>query len=213
MLSLRSISGQSFIPIPTSNLNIPLTAIDSSIPRWSSASTLTFRSTLKEASTRSKRASKTHTHHRTSLTPNPPPTIIIDPIRTSTKLARSTHTHHRISKTPKASKTSKSILNSSLHSHPHPLPVQTVDERLGTITKPSAFKNRYPKSTDSHLNWISPPETRFPITPVGTVSATKITTLETKASASTSRKRATWHPPAETLYPPITERGLPNKGW
>ncbi|KAF7877434.1 hypothetical protein EAF04_001111 [Stromatinia cepivora] len=231
LLLSGSINGQSFIPLPTSavdaiatissnatgpmtaiDLSIPswsteimatsigtssdfigpMTAIDSSIPKSSSASTSTLTDTSIEAR-------KLHTHHRTLAT-MPPPTIIIEPRARSTKLPKMTHTHHRLSKT------SKAIQHASVY--PHPLPAQTQTEMWETKTKPLETESHTSKST---FTWISPPQTRLPITPPAPISVQK-TTLETKASASTSRKRASLHPPAGTLYPPVIERELPRNG-
>ncbi|CAD6448982.1 c764659a-186a-4b8e-a44f-29cf892a527c [Sclerotinia trifoliorum] len=215
----RSISEQSFIPLPasvadavatiSSNTTSSMPAIDSSIPSWSAATMFTSTSTSSDfighvtaidssipksssASTStltdtSIEARKLHTHHRTLAT-MPPPTIIIEPHPRLTNLPKLTHTHHRLSKT------SKVIRYASVHTHP--LPVQTGAERWQTKTT---------------FMWISPPQTRFSIPPPAPISVRK-TSLETRTSASASWKRASLHPPAETLYPPVIERGLPSNG-
>ncbi|APA15848.1 hypothetical protein sscle_15g106180 [Sclerotinia sclerotiorum 1980 UF-70] len=183
-----------FISISTSSDFIgPVTAIDSSVPKTSSASTSTLTDTSIETR-------KLHTHHRTLAT-MPPPTIIIEPHPRLTSLPRMTHTHHRLSKN------SKVIQYAS--AHPHPLLVQTETQRWRTKTKPFKIASHASKST---LTWISPPQTRFPIPPPAPMSVQK-TTLEKKVSASISWKRASLHPPAETLYPPVIERGLPSNAW
>ncbi|TGO58354.1 hypothetical protein BCON_0056g00460 [Botryotinia convoluta] len=101
--------------------------------------------------------------------------------------------------------TSIKIDSRPLHTH-HP---QTLIKRLGTTTKSLTIDSHTAKSIST---WISPPQTRFTIIPVNSISGEK-TTLVTKASGSSSIRRATWHPPAETLYPPLVEREAPNKGW
>ncbi|KAJ8067825.1 hypothetical protein OCU04_003421 [Sclerotinia nivalis] len=232
LLLSRSINGQSFIPLPTSAVDAvttissntmgPMTAIDSSIPSWSTATMFTSINTSSDfigpitaiassipkssgASTSaltdtSIEARKLHTHHRT-LETMPPPTIIIEPQPRLTKLPKMTHTHHRLSKT------SKAMQYASVH--PHPLPVQAQIERWERKTKPLKTESHTSKPM---FTWISPPQTRFSISPPASISVRK-TTLETKASASASRKRASLHPPAKTLYPPVIERGLPSNGW
>ncbi|KAF7914816.1 hypothetical protein EAE99_010517 [Botrytis elliptica] len=169
----------------------PITATDSLIPK----SSIVSKSTPIKIDSR-----RLHTHHRT-LAANPPPTIFIEPIPTSTNLPKIKHTHHRLTKT------SKAIQYTSVH--PHPLPAQTLIMRLGTMTKSLTVDSHTAKPIST---WNSPPQTRVSIIPLNSVSREK-TTLVTKASGSSSIRRATWHPPAETLYPPVVERGAPDKGW
>ncbi|TGO18416.1 hypothetical protein BTUL_0010g00860 [Botrytis tulipae] len=169
----------------------PVIAIDSLIPE---SSIVTTSTSIKIDSRR------LHTHHRT-LAANPPPTIFIEPIPTSTNPPKIKHTHHRLTKT------SKAIQYTS--AHPYPLTAQTPIKRLGTMTKSLTVDLHTAKPISA---WISPPETKLSILPFNSVSREK-TTLVTKASGSSSIRRATWHPPAETLYPPVVERGEPNKGW
>ncbi|TEY73111.1 hypothetical protein BOTCAL_0083g00240 [Botryotinia calthae] len=86
-----------------------------------------------------------------------------------------------------------------------------------SIASTSTSTNIYSRRLHAHhpkpiFTWISPSQTRFSIIPVDSMLRGK-TTLVTKASRSSSMRRATWHPPAETLYPSVVERGAPNKGW
>ncbi|TGO17666.1 hypothetical protein BPAE_0412g00080 [Botrytis paeoniae] len=110
---------------------------------------------------------------------------------------------------PKSSIFSKStsinIDSRRLHTH-HP---QTLIKRLGTTTKSLTIDSH---TAEPIFTWISPPQTRFSVIPIDSESEGK-TTLVTKASGSSSIRRATWHPPAETLYPPVVERGASTKGW
>ncbi|TGO36301.1 hypothetical protein BHYA_0129g00220 [Botrytis hyacinthi] len=186
--SLPSTSASTSISIP--EFIDPITAIDSLIPKPPIVSTFT---SIKIDSRR------LHTHHRI-LAANPPPTIFIEPIPASTNPSKIKHTHHRLTKT------SKAIQCTSLHSHP--LPAQTLIKRLGTTTKSFTVDSHTAKPISA---WISSPQTRFSIIPVNSIS--EKTTLVTKASGSSSIRRSTWHPPAETLYPPVVERAAPNKGW
>lgn len=265
-----SVSGQSFKTIATASVNVPLIAIDSAIPRFPSTSSSMRKITLKGIPTTfKKKATKTHTHHRASITRHPLPTIIIDPIPTFKKPPKTTHkphlplpttifdpfpistkpskvtiSHHTPSpiiepipliegplgttptphlptkmleptllslstKLPKTIQihllTSKSLKPTQLPSiHPHPLPIQTLTDRWETKTK--SFLPTRTKSSNSIItsfSWISLPQTRFPLLPLGAEPIKTSTTLVTKASSTRSTGRATWHPPAETLWPPI----------
>ncbi|KAF7956251.1 hypothetical protein EAE96_005171 [Botrytis aclada] len=98
----RLLSTSASISTSISGLIGPVTAIDSLIPKSSIAST----STPGNMDSR-----RFHTHHRT-LAANPPPTIFIEPIPTSTNPPKIRHTHHRLRKT------SKALQYTSVHSHP-----------------------------------------------------------------------------------------------
>ncbi|KAF7893757.1 hypothetical protein EAF00_007271 [Botryotinia globosa] len=193
--------------INSSILSLPSTSSSTSISRSEfigpviAIDSLVFKTSIVTTSSSIKiDPRQLHTHHRT-LAVNPPPTIFIEPIPTSTNLPKIKHTHHRLTKTPKAIQYTST--------HPYPLPAQTLIKRLGTMTKSLTVDLHTAKPISA---WISPPETKLSILPVNSVSEEK-TTLVTKASGSSSIRRATWHPPAETLYLPVVERGAPIKGW
>ncbi|KAF7939354.1 uncharacterized protein EAE97_007434 [Botrytis byssoidea] len=188
--SLPSTSASTSISI--SEFIGPVIARDSLIPKFSIVTTST---SIKIDSRR------LHTHHR-PLAANPPPTIFIEPIPTSTNPPKIKHTHHRLTKT------SKAIQYTS--AHPYPLTAQTPIKRLEAMTMSLSVDLRTVKPISA---WISPPEAKLSILPFNKSSSEEKTTLVTKASGSSSIRRATWHPPAETLYPPVVERGAPNKAW
>ncbi|KAF5868341.1 uncharacterized protein Bfra_007539 [Botrytis fragariae] len=189
--SIRSLPNTSAsTSISTSQFIGSIAAIDLLITKSSIVSTTT---SIKIDSRR------LHTHHRT-LAANLPPTIFIESIPTSTNSPKIKHTHHRLTKT------SNVIQYTS--AHPHPLPAQILIKRLGTTAKSLTIDSHTAKPISAQ---ISPPQTRFSTIPVNSISGEK-TTLITKATKSSSIRRATWHPPAETLYPPVAERELPNKG-
>ncbi|THV45492.1 hypothetical protein BGAL_0482g00070 [Botrytis galanthina] len=187
--SLPSTSASTSIRIP--EFIDPITSIDSLIPKSPIVST----STSINIDSR-----RLHTHHRT-LAANPPPTIFIEPIPTSTNPPKIKHTHHRLTKT------STVIHYASVQ--PHPVSAQTLIKRSGTTTKSLTVGSHTTKPISA---WISHPQTKLSIIPINSISGEK-TTLVTKASGSSSIRRATRHPPAETLYPPVVEREASNKGW
>ncbi|ESZ94415.1 hypothetical protein SBOR_5208 [Sclerotinia borealis F-4128] len=223
----RSVSERSFVPISTTSVNAvattlsdsigPMIAIDSSIPNWSSSGISTTidtfsssnspttakdlsisrsssarRFTLEDASTTSKKARLTHTHYRASLSPNPPSTIIIEPLSTSTS--------------PKMKHTSRLFKGTHIYT------VFICTSASLTPSSPNPKSINYDSQTfKPTFTWISPPQTRSTVTPIG-LPVQSSTTWGTKMLANTSRKVATWHPPAETLCPSIIERGAPNKG-
>ncbi|KAF7887837.1 uncharacterized protein EAF01_010991 [Botrytis porri] len=115
--SIRSLPSTSVsTSISKSKFIGPIAAIDSLMFKSSSVST---------SASININSRRLHTHHRT-LAANPPPTIFIKPVPTSTNPPKMKHTHHR----PK--KTSKAIQYTSVH--PHPSPAQTLIKRFETTT-------------------------------------------------------------------------------